>query len=96
MSFLDFAVTKIDAGKDIKNLPTPTSNEILTNVLGTVYWTAGVVAVIIIIIAGIFYATSDGDASKVKRAKDAIVYALAGLVIVLMAFLMTQFIIGRF
>ena len=96
MSFLDFAVTKIDAGKDIKNLPTPTSNEILTNVLGTVYWTAGVVAVIIIIIAGIFYATSDGDSSKVKRAKDAIVYAIAGLVIVLMAFLITQFIIGRF
>lgn len=68
----------------------------LASILGTVYTWAGIIAVIIIVIAGFMYVTSSGDASKVKRAKDAILYAVIGLVVVILAFVITQFVLGRF
>lgn len=66
----------------------------LGNILGIVYAIAAAVAVIVIVIAGIQYSLSGGDASKTKKAKDAILYALVGLVVVLMAFVITQYVIG--
>lgn len=71
------------------------ANSLLTNVLNTVYFWAGVVCVLAIIIGAYLYATSAADASSTKRAKNTIVYALAGLVVVLMAFVITQFVLGR-
>lgn len=63
-------------------------------ILNTVYWVAGVVGVIVIIIAGFLYVTSTGDPSKTKRAKDAILYAVVGLVIIVLAFTITQIVLG--
>lgn len=71
-------------------------NTILTNVLNAAYFWAGIVCVIIIIIAGYFYVTSAGNASTVKRAKDALTGAVIGLVVIILAFTITQFIIGSF
>jgi hypothetical protein len=68
----------------------------ITGILNTAYYAAGIAAVIVIIVSAIMYTTSQGDASKTKRAKDGILYAIVGLVIVMMAFVITNFIIGRF
>lgn len=51
----------------------------LLNVLSTV---VGVVAVVMIIVSGLRYITSGGDAEKVKTAKKALLYAIIGLAIV--------------
>jgi hypothetical protein len=53
---------------------------------------AGIVAVIVIIVAGIKYSVSQGDSTEVQRAKDMILYALAGLVVVIFAFTIVQFV----
>ncbi len=45
----------------------------------------GIVAVIMIIIAGFKYITSAGDSNKVTSAKNTLLYALIGLVIVALA-----------
>lgn len=71
-------------------------NTILANVLNAAYFWAGIICVIIIITAGYFYVTSAGNASTVKRAKDALVGAVIGLVVIILAFTITQFIIGSF
>jgi hypothetical protein len=42
------------------------------------------------------YATSAGDSGRVTKAKNALTYAIIGLVVVLLAFTITQFITGRF
>lgn len=63
-------------------------------IMNTVYSIAGIVAVITIIIAGFFYVTSRGDQARIVRAKNAITYGLVGLVVVIMAFTITQLIIG--
>jgi hypothetical protein len=52
--------------------------------------------VIVIIVAGYLYVTSSGDPSNVKRGKEALLGAVIGLVMILMAFSITQFVLGRF
>ena len=78
------------------NIPQVGADKIISGLLGTVYWAAGIVAVIVLIVGGILYVTSNGDAGKVKRAKDAILYSIVGLVVVMMAFVITNFIVEWF
>ena len=71
-------------------------NSLLVNVLTTAYFWAGIVCVIIIIIGGFYYVISNGNAANVKKGKDAITGAIIGLIVIIVAFTLTQFIIGRF
>ena len=56
---------------------------------------AGVAAVIIIVIAGLRFVTSGGDPQKTKAAKDAIVAALIGLVIIVLAGSIISLVLSR-
>lgn len=94
MNIVYLAAAKIDAGS--VGIPEVSANHVLSGILQTVYFVAGIAAVIVIIIAGIFYAISNGEPAKVKLAKDSIMYAIVGLVVVATAFVITNFIIGQF
>ena len=74
---------------DDKTLGTTIGN-IITAIIGIL----GLACVVIIIIGGIGYMTSSGDAGKVKKAKDTILYGVIGMVICVLAFAITQFIIN--
>ncbi len=63
------------------------------NILNAVYFWVAIVTVIVIIIGGVKYMTSQGDAGKVKSAKDTIMYAIIGLIVTLLAFAITNFIL---
>lgn len=82
-------------GTGAHGISTASAGDILNGVLTTVYWVGGVAAVIVIIISGIMYATSEGDAGKVERAKNGILYSIVGLVLIILAFTITHFVIGR-
>lgn len=58
-------------------------------------WVVGVVAVIAIIIGGFKYITSGGDAGGVTGAKNTILYAIVGLIIVAVAQLIVKFVLGN-
>ena len=78
------------------NIPTNRANNAaLSDILGVVYFLAGAVAVISIIIAGIYYVAANGDSGRVTKAKNTIVYSVIGLVIVMSAFIITRFVVGR-
>lgn len=62
--------------------------------LNVVYLWVGIIAVIVIIIAGINFMISRGQADKVKRARDAILYAVIGLIVTLAAFAITGLVIN--
>lgn len=79
----------------IQDAPT-NADALVTNVLNVAYLWGGIICVLIIVIAGYFYVTSNGNAANIKRAKDGIMGAIIGLVVILLAFTITQFIIGRF
>ena len=65
----------------------------IINIINGVIAVLGLVAVVVIIIGGINYMTSSGDAGKVKKAKDTILYGVIGLVICVLAFAIVNFII---
>ena len=76
---------KVDASTDLHGT--------VGAVLNIIYGVIGIIAVVMIIIGGIHYATSQGDPGRVKKAKDTILYAIIGLVIVLAAFAITYFVL---
>lgn len=80
----DYGVKEIDA------------NALLINGLNLAYYIAGIIAVIVIIIAGIMYATSMGDAGRIGRAKNMILYAVIGIGVILAAWSITNFVLLRF
>jgi hypothetical protein len=55
----------------------------------------GIVAVIMIIVGGFKYITSGGDSGNITSAKNTIVYAVIGLVIVALAQFIVQFVLTR-
>lgn len=66
----------------------------IRNILETIYLWIGIIAVIVIVIGGIRYMTSTGNATKVSGAKKTITYAMIGLIVTLAAFAITELVIG--
>lgn len=95
-AFFYASSAKIDPGQ-IGYHPTITnaSDQSIAGIMNVVYLVLGIVAVFVIVIAGIIFMTSRGDQNNIARAKNAILYAVIGLVVVMMAFVITQFIIGQ-
>ena len=78
--------------------PVPGDNNLIdsvTGILNAIVAVLGIVAVIVIIIGGINYMTSSGDAGKVKKAKDTILYGVIGLIICALAFAIVNFVISN-
>jgi uncharacterized membrane-anchored protein len=92
--YLLLAATKIDAG-EVGIPEVRANNATVGGILNTVYLWAGIIAVLVIVIAGYYFVLSRGDTNQVIRARNAIVAASAGLIIVLLAFTITQFILGN-
>lgn len=72
-----------------------TNSGTITTALGIVFGIIGALAVLMIVISGLRYILSDGDAQKVSKAKNGIIYALAGLAIALAAEAIVAFVVGR-
>lgn len=94
MNLIYLLAVTLDAGE--LNIPHNTANDVLAGGLGLVYTAAGIVAVISIILAGYKYVTAVGDASAITKAKNTILYSVIGLIVVILAFSITWFVIGRF
>lgn len=95
MNSLTCTVMTVAAGllSGIDGIPKATTVD-LSGIIGLVYAVAAIVAVIVIIIGGISYSTSAGDASKMAKAKNSIMYGLIGVVIVGIAFPITIYVAG--
>jgi len=56
----------------------------------------GAIAVVMIIIGGIKYATSNGDSSSITSAKNTILYSVIGLIVAILAYAIVNFILDAF
>ena len=68
-------------------------NGIFKQITNVVLYIVGVIAVIMLIIGGIKYVVSGGDAKKVTDAKNTVLYAIIGLIISFLAFAIVNFVI---
>lgn len=62
-----------------------TFEELLEAIINFVFWVGITLAPLMIIIAGFTYVTSGGSPDKVKKAKDLMLWAIIGLVILIAA-----------
>jgi hypothetical protein len=65
-------------------------------IVNTMLFILGILAVIMIIVSGIKYVTSNGDASKIKSAKDTLTYSIVGLVVAILAYAIVNYVVTRF
>ncbi len=65
----------------------------INTIINSVVLVLGTVAVVVIILGGVQYMISAGDAGKVKKAKDTILYGIIGLIIVILAWAIVNFVI---
>ncbi|HSH17938.1 MAG TPA: hypothetical protein VK978_01005 [Candidatus Saccharimonadales bacterium] len=68
-------------------------SRVLRFVLQILTWIAGITAVIMVVVAGLKYITSGGDSSSVAGAKQALIYALVGIIIVALAQVIVRFVL---
>jgi hypothetical protein len=70
-------------------------NNLLTRIVNIISGIVGVIAVIMIVVGGFRYITSGGDSNNVSGAKNTIIYAIIGLIIVALAQLIVHFVLGQ-
>jgi hypothetical protein len=67
----------------------------IQSIIDTTFYIIGAIAVLVIILGGIYYITSTGDAKRIQRAKDTILYAVIGLAVAILAKAIVGFVIGK-
>ncbi|MCE7936392.1 hypothetical protein DYH10_01170 [Candidatus Saccharibacteria bacterium CPR2] len=80
-----------NSGKD----PLTGKDGIITKATQTMVYLVGVLSVIMIMIAGIRFVMSNGDPAGVKGARDALLYAVIGIIIGFSAQLLVWFVLRR-
>lgn len=70
--------------------------QIIQTVTNFVLGLAGAIAVIMIVVGGIMYATSAGNDQQVAKAKNTILGAVVGLIIAVLAYSIISFVISSF
>jgi large-conductance mechanosensitive channel len=73
----------------------PSLDNVITTIINVLSIIIGLVAVVMIMVGGFKYITSGGDSGSVSSAKNTIVYAVIGLVIVALAQFIVQFVINK-
>ncbi len=71
------------------------TNGVLNDVINIITAIAGFVAVIMIIVAGLQMITSSGKPEKISSARNTIIYASVGLIVIALARIIIGFIISR-
>lgn len=96
------ATAKEEACKAIndgKNCDAEAAEDTLDTTLGRIVdifsVVVGIVAVIMIIVGGFKYIVSNGDSSQITSAKNTIIYAIVGLVIVAIAQILVRFVLTQ-
>lgn len=81
---------------DIPSLPKgDVDSDNVKMALRIAFGVAGAIALLVITIAGLRYVLSQGDPQSTAKAKNAIIYALIGLVVIISAAVIVAFLVGN-
>lgn len=70
-------------------------SNIIKTVINVLSAVGGMIAVILIIIGGVKYMTSGGDSNSASNARNTILYAVVGLIVVAFAQIIVQFVLQQ-
>lgn len=85
---------RVDAISKLPNADKEMDAGFVQGLLNLVFLLAGTVAVAVIVYAGIKYLSAQGQPDKVKQASAVISYGVIGLIIVVLATAIVNFVIG--
>ena len=84
---------KASSGCSTSGAQLPEFASVITSIINGVLAVLGLLAVIFIIVGGINYMTSAGDAQKIEKGKRTILYACIGLIICVLSYAVVNFVI---
>lgn len=70
-------------------------NKLTATIINIMSIVIGIVAVVMVMIAGFNFITANGDSSKISTARSALTYAVIGLIIVALAQIIVQFVLAK-
>lgn len=89
-----FEVTKGASVNSSTGLVEMSATNVIKNITDIVYWIAGATAVLMFVMAGIRFISSSGNPSRIQKARQSMIYSVIGLIIVILAFTITNVILG--
>lgn len=69
---------------------------LISQIVNTLLFIIGALAVVMIIFGGIQYTTSAGDAGRVAKAKNTIIYSVVGLIVAFLAYAVVNWVLQLF
>lgn len=90
----DSAICKSQVGPDTN--PLSGQNGLLNRITNIVAIVAGFAAIIMVILGGIRFITSGGDPNNVKSARNTVLYALIGIIVIVLARMLILFVINEY
>ena len=69
--------------------------ETIKLIINVIIGLVGMVAVVMMIMGGISFVTSQGDTAKVTKARNTILYGVVGLIVALLAFAIVNFVLSE-
>jgi len=84
-----------DGGCDTSTDSDSSISKTVKAIINILSFVVGIVAIIMLIIGGIRFITSQGEGSSTAAARSTIIYALVGILVVVMAQVLVKFVIGR-
>ncbi len=78
-----------------KGQPANKLESTIGNIIDILSVIVGIAAVILIIINGLKFITANGDSNSISSAKNGIIYAIVGLIVVAMAQVIVRFVLTR-
>lgn len=96
MDFLPDLLRHVAGGLDISGLPTtPADSNTLKTILNVVLTISGAIAVLMVVVSGVRFITSQGNPSEVSKARNGIVFSIIGLLVIMFAFSIVNFVVFR-
>lgn len=84
-----------DGAGNVNTGATDTIPETIQQVTDILLFLLGAVSVIMLVIGGFKFVTSNGNAEQVKSAKNTIMYAIIGVVVALLAYAIIDFVVDN-
>lgn len=97
----DPQLAKTSVCQDVKQTQTTSDNQlygpngVLTRAAGLIAWIGGVASVIMIILGGFTFITGSSDPNTLSAAKKTVLYAVVGLVVIVLPSTIIKFVLSK-
>jgi Type IV secretion system pilin len=89
------ALTQVKSPPTMPKITDPGQSSIAT-ILQIVFSIVGALSVLMVVIGGMRYISSQGDPQQLSKAKGTILYAIVGLIVSILSVGIVTFVLGRF